>query len=289
MNYKKIIRCFYALCLMTMANFFFAGCGHDILNYDAITPESTQAQIDRNFYRYLGIKTAATDYYEYKFGKPQKIRPDNLKEYSRRGELINETLYDAQGLVQSKKAYSYDADGNVIEKTVYTSAGVIDTQTSYKYAGGKLKNELNYDSTGKLVYKSVVEYNAAGNATEEVIYDATGNVAASVVYEYSGNNRKYLKKYTSGSSEPSEIIEYFYDASGSKTKETTTKGTTVEERTYNSGKLLTGQKQLDSGVLSNKWSFAYDSHGLLLEKTGYNTNSVIDEPICSYISAYTNH
>ena len=289
MKNNKIIRGFYALCLLAMANLFFTGCGHDILDLDAITPDSTQVQIDRNFIRAIGIKSVTTDYYDYKFGKPQKTRLDSLKEYSRRGDLTAETLYDSNGLVQSKKTYSHDADGNVIEKTVYTGTGAIDTKTSYKYDSGKLQNELNYDSTGKLVYKSVVKYNDTGNATEEVIYDTTGSVAGGVIYEYAGNQRKYLKKYTSDPGAPSETIEYFYDASGVKNKETTTKGTSVEERTYNSNKLLTEQKLLNDGTLANFWRFKYDSNGLLVEKTGYNTTAVIDEPVSSYISTYSNY
>ncbi len=289
MNKNKISRYFYSLCLLAMANLFFAGCGHDILNHDAITPDSTQAQIDRNFIRAMGIKSVTTDYYDYKFGKPQKTRLDSTKEYSRRGELIKETIFDSKALPLSWKTYSYDTDGNVTEKTAYTSTGAIDTRATYKYLSGKLQNELDYDSNGKLVYKSVVKYNDAGNETEEVFYDASGNAAASVIFEYTGAARKYLKKYASGESVPSEIIEYFYDGSGGKIKEITTKGTGVEERTYNSNKLLTGQKQLDNGTLSSRWSFIYDLRGLLVEKIGYNTNAVIDEPIFAYINTYSNY
>jgi len=271
-----------------MANLFLSGCGNELLQSDNIVFNYNQAQLEQTFFRKLGIRAAATDYYEYKFGKPQKIRPASLREYSIHGNLTRETTYDSKGFVLNQNSYSYDAQDYITEKTVYNNIGTIETHISYKYnPAGKVETELLYNSAGKLLEKGIVKYNETGNKTEEVFYNAGGSVESSIIYEYNGGLLNAQRNYNSNDVLESEI-KYYYDASGNKNKEEKTAGQTLEVQLY-SNKLLTELYESNNGILVNKWIYKYDSNGLLLEKTGYNPNIVIDEPVSAYITTYSKY
>lgn len=286
--YPEIFRYLRALALVAAANFLLTGCGAGSLPVNDVIIDYTQAQVEQCFIRTRGIKSAATDYYEYKFGQPVRIRAASLKEYSLRGDLTQETNYDPAGNVKTITARKYDSYANVTEKTVYDASLAIQSRASYNYdAAGRLQTELHYDSAGALQEKGYMKYNDTGGRTEEVFYNTAGNVAGSVLYEYGGKTLAAKRSYDSAQALLAEI-KYYYDASGARTKEEYASGQTRETSVFSQGRLAE-LDQTVNGVLANKMIYAYNSEGLLERMTGYNTNAVINEPVFAYITAYTKY
>ncbi len=102
--------------------------------------------------------------------------------------------------------HKYDEMGRLKEELTFESSGRLVTKIAYTYSGNQ-KQELTYDDDGKLNQRSVTTIDAAGNEIEEADFEITdGSVKEK--YRYS----------------------YEFDSQGNWTKQTTSKWVTKDGR-----------------------------------------------------------
>ena len=77
----------------------------------------------------------------------------------------------------------FDSKGNEIEVTDYNKEGVIKSIHKFKYNsdGDEIEDE-QYDANNKLVEKKITKYNMSGEKTEENYFDATGKPTKKHLY-----------------------------------------------------------------------------------------------------------
>lgn len=87
------------------------------------------------------------------------------------------TTTSAEGKTISKIRYDLDAAGRFSAGEVYDGADRLRFKTEYKYdGGGRLLEERQLTTEGKLQNRMVYSYNSAGKQTGYTVYDATGKL-----------------------------------------------------------------------------------------------------------------
>ena len=106
--------------------------------------------------------------------------------YNDLGEIIEETIYNAQGDVIDKYVHLYDEQGiNRISTSCYRVGGSLKWREVYEYdhLGNKLAYR-HYDSQGNLDWYTMYKYDNLGNKIEEGSYDFFENELSYHTYEY---------------------------------------------------------------------------------------------------------
>ena len=179
--------------------------------------------------------------------------------YTADGKLASKICTDADGKVQWKFTYAYDATGNIIDESAFNASDVLTDRTIWKYNGkqvdesyynadgtllgkiitkkddsGRVVEVAKYDGSGWLEVKQVHTYNDAGKLSEIAYLDYAGNQIKRIVYRFD-SSYSITEKQTYNMENKLHLREiYKYDSTGNVTKATTYEvaekfGTTVNE------------------------------------------------------------
>ena len=179
--------------------------------------------------------------------------------YTSAGKVASKICTDADGKVQWKYTYAYDASGNMIDESAFNASDILTERTIWKYTGkqieesyynsdgallgkiitknddsGRTSEVADYDENGKLRVKKVHTYNDAGKLSEIAYLDVTETQVKRVVYRFD-SSYSITEKQTYNRENKLVLREiYKYDSTGNVTKATTYAvaekfGTTVNE------------------------------------------------------------
>jgi hypothetical protein len=118
-------------------------------------------------------------------GKLQSRRnQDYLREYNSDGFLTEETFFDAQDSVTSRRTITYDNSGLLLKEELYERNGKLSSSVLYTYADGKLQQKEMLDAAGKLKERYAYTYYDTGWLMDEDKYNAGNQLSHKVVHVY---------------------------------------------------------------------------------------------------------
>lgn len=164
--------------------------------------------------------------------------------------MVEKNQYNTQNILTDKIQYDVDTKGNVLRENLYLNKETIQYITAYEYDSKNRKTlETSTDNnTGKLIYKTVFQYEGDHLISVETFNGKDNSLASSQKYSYDEKGN-LLKEYTLDGNTKEEIVDqYVYDAKGNKT-----------ERVYTKN----GQPLV-------KMTYAYDAKGSLAEEATYD-------------------
>lgn len=128
--------------------------------------------------------------------------------YDNKGNPIEKTEYNNDGLLKSKNIYKYDNDKKVIEEIENN------LKINYEYNNrGKL--ERGYSNVGSTEYK----YDKNDYLIEEIDYSKDGNKSGKRTYSYEKGKLKELCEYSGKETIQSKKTTYNYDNNGNLIEE----------------------------------------------------------------------
>jgi YD repeat-containing protein len=145
------------------------------------------------------------------------------------------TIYRADGTLDSRWVYNYDAHGKLTCGTWSDPDGALRLKIVKIYnADGKLIEDAMYNPDGSVRYKTLFSYDARGNRVKDTAYEGSGALANKTVWSRSGGNIVlYNKDGTIRYKAISKPATLEYDSHGNwikwSTPKTETKGPASEE------------------------------------------------------------
>ena len=128
--------------------------------------------------------------------------------YNNEGEPVERKNFDEEGSFISRDVFSYDSQGSLSEQVTYDTQEKITSKITYATAEDKSIEQCEYNSSGKLLNRTVVKFNAAGKEISSVQTTPEGKLISGIitVYDEKGNvtERQYKDFY-------SKTIRYQYD------------------------------------------------------------------------------
>ena len=227
-----------------------------------------------------------------------------------RGNIIEYTVYEADGTIGTRFVYLYDQAGHKIEEQVFYHTGASGGRTVHKYEADKETETIGYDPDGSITWKQVFKYDSLGRRIELIQYrghtlryrilsdyddkgriikqetlefNATSGLPIShtpvpgkVTYEYNDQNRtKEVARYDADGILKERLV-YAYDEKGSQ----------IQLRQFDSGGATKHQEigwydkdqkfHTSKGQLFDK--FEYDSHGNWVRKISSFLNADSNQP-----------
>lgn len=172
--------------------------------------------------------------------------PVERVEYSYRGDVLaTKTTKDGQGLVTSRRTYTYDAAGHLTLEALEDGAGKPISSFEYGYdAAGHRSKWIVKDAKGTPVAETVYSY-ANGKVRSAELRDGSGKKTGSSAYEYDGEGRLTAQR--------------FYDSFGSLLR--------VETTVWKDGRPLKEERTSPGGVVQQRSTYEYGPAGELVRKT----------------------
>lgn len=208
---------------------------------------------------------------------------------------LAETVYNADGSVQSLTKYICNESGDTLEGTCYDMDGNVVRSTLYEYEydtdGNKIKKtenwtnaqnnlsssilrEYEYDTNGNMMKLKLNNSDVEGFYTDEYEYDANGNVTKNIYTDFDGD----------GNVTVTNSHEYEYDTNGNKIKDISpSDGSTViseyENEYDENGNLIkyTCNSAFEDGEIfaTDLCEYKYDDENRLLSETLYDAMDCI--------------
>lgn len=125
-----------------------------------------------------------------KFGRIEKGKlqsrknQDYLREYNPDGFLTEETFFDAQDSVISRRSLTYDEGGLLAQEEFFDRAGKLSSSIRYTYENEKLQQKEMLDAAGKLKERYAYTYYDTGWLMDEDRYNANNQLSQKMVCEY---------------------------------------------------------------------------------------------------------
>ncbi|MEK6334415.1 MAG: hypothetical protein AABM67_05655 [Acidobacteriota bacterium] len=227
-----------------------------------------------------------------------------------RGNVIEYTVYEADGTIGTRFVYLYDQAGRKLEEQVFYHTGAAGGRTVHKYEADKEIETIGYDPDGSVAWKQVFKYDSRGRQIELIQYrghtlryrilseyDDKGRiikqetlefnatpglhishapVPGKVTYEYDDQKRtKEVTRYDADGTLKERLV-YAYDEKGSQ----------IQLRAFDSGGASRHQEigwygkdqkfHMFKGQLFDK--FEYDSHGNWVRKISSLLKSDSNQP-----------
>ncbi len=120
--------------------------------------------------------------------------------YNDYGKTTEKIKYEYKQLIEKYLA-TYNDSGKLLDEVEYDSSGDIISKTIKEYDNNDLLISINYFTKyGKLENKTIYKYNEKGEKTEGVSYDKDGNIEDKWIYKYNsiGNPISMVSKNTAG-------------------------------------------------------------------------------------------
>lgn len=119
--------------------------------------------------------------------KKKDIRRYGVKTISSTKTIGTKTVKDEK--------LTYDSNGLLIEQVVYDEEGVFVRTTRFKYnLDEEVTEEADYDAVNALVEKRSMRYNYLSQKTEERVTDRLGKQIRRITYAYDGKGLRKEKK-----------------------------------------------------------------------------------------------
>ena len=152
-----------------------------------------------------------------KFHNPydRRLGYESTYTYNDKGNPIEEKSSYPEGNLSVK--YTYDGNDNLIEKRQYNSNGRLDWRSTYQYDDkGNLMQYNYYDPVGDLPAKKTYTYDDRGRKIGVKAYNDDGSLSYASTFTYDDRgNQTGVKHYDSdGSLESVSVLEYKYDSEG---------------------------------------------------------------------------
>jgi len=180
-------------------------------------------------------------------------------QYDQKGNMVERSVEEEYAPGKSTKykfSYRYNQNDLCTEMSSYKADGNPDSKTTYRYDDkGKI---LEIKEEGLFKNKTIMQYDARGNLTEEKTYDLKNNLIKTETYQY--NNRgQYTSTYTENDMYKGETV-YSYDDRGNLIKE-------IRAGVWFGGELLNvkGEPYRDIYI------YKYDIKGKLAEQAVYDS------------------
>jgi len=184
------------------------------------------------------------------------LKTKTLYEYDDKGNRIELNEYTSNGLLERKVKYKYDDKGNNTEVIVYDSDGNFKLRLTNKY-NEQLKTEYcEYDSLGKLCFKTTMKYDDKGNMIEHGQYrsDIDSYSKSFTEYEFDKNGNKVVEKNIDSDGENISRQTFEYDK----------KGNLIERKIYHRNERLYVKIRMD-----------YDDNGNEIESRMYDSDEIL--------------
>ena len=189
--------------------------------------------------------------------------------YDKKGRLVKETWYAADGSIYMYGLKEYDDEGNKISDEWYDGEGnsVNATRTRYEYYGDDRYKVIEYEKSnqvkiseyvenGKLIIYHIFEYNTNDQCIKVSGYDQNGNSIKDDYYDSNGKligglGYSYSEDISTGNMMFTGYDIYIYDS----------KGNTVKTYGYD-----------QSGNFINYSLYDYDANGNCVKYDNYDAN-----------------
>lgn len=210
------------------------------------------------------------------------------QEFDKEGYRINETVYNAEGDVESKILYKYNENGSLIEQVNFENNDQISERTDYFFdeEGRLIQAEITFLDESKIIREYY--YDANENFEKVIINSEYGEIIGYEVFWY-GEKNEMVAVIRSDADNRTKYKKFAtYDASGKLVMEEMFGYDDVFEKkiTYcylSNGKLsqITTQDKNGVNILIEK--FEYDCHDRLIEKLAMDqVNSIKTQIKYSY-------
>ncbi len=191
--------------------------------------------------------------------------------FDRQGNVIERTLYKADGSVEHQSSHSYNADGLISGWKEYYGKGVanakgLNKRAVFTYHAKKLIKVVVYRENA-IAHKSTYVYDNRGNKINEITsgpdaiftgrsykYDSAGNLI-----EESSTGKSYSTKIERTFDKMHNVIKESYFDNGLLRF--------TYNRTYAKGKLVKVEASNSNGEVTSTTLNSYDSTGKLVEST----------------------
>jgi YD repeat-containing protein len=147
--------------------------------YDASRPDPVQ----RLVYAYSGGRLSEETLFE----AEGSVRSRKATSYDAAGRVADEKTLDSKGAAISSSAYSYDASGRMAEWRALDGAGVVRATVSYQWKDGRLASIKMMDAAGAASGSVDLEYGSDGMLARRYYRDAEGKLQKYEAYSYSGS------------------------------------------------------------------------------------------------------
>ncbi|MGZ4034897.1 MAG: hypothetical protein ACXVPU_01555 [Bacteroidia bacterium] len=147
--------------------------------------------------------------------------------YDKDGKSVEETEFAKNGSIQKKQSTKYDKNDNKVEETNFHNRELknseeksitepkqnINTRTTNKYNANNDKTEEDtFDvSTGKLLNKQMISYNAKGEKILEEFYDGDDKLIKKTTFVYDNKGLKTEKKIFNAENVLQTTKKYVYE------------------------------------------------------------------------------
>lgn len=184
--------------------------------------------------------------------------------------IQTQTRFSASGAQLEKIEFSY-RDGLLVTKTVKDSQGLVSSRRLYSYgSGGRLVSETLEDRAGKIISSFEYDYDAAGHKTKWIVKDSGGTTIAETTYSYTGG-KVLSAELRDGIGKKSGSSSYEYDAEGrivaQRFKDALGSLLRVETSVWKDGRLMKEERASAGGVVQQRSSYEYGADGEILRKT----------------------
>lgn len=213
--------------------------------------------LDKSRIKTNKIKTVTQSVYQYKYdvqSQTWKLATTGKKvqtaTYDQKGNTIEEIIYNANGNIDKKTKYKYDANDHQTEIAIYGSDGIMQEKTAIAYRGDTMSGMTYYDGTGTITGTSFMYYEYAmtpdsNKITNMFIYFGKDSTLAGSVKQIHNKEGKLIDESTYQKNWLQHRETYEYNA----------KGWLVKKSYYN---------QQSSFYAAE--TFKYDEKGNLLEQ-----------------------
>ena len=210
----------------------------------------------------------------------RELRQSQRTVFDARGNRTREHGFD--GTAQFNNVFTYDANGRLTDIT-YTTNGVVTERRTFTHANNRTDVQV-FDPRGSVIFRQVNTYDSNGLLLSEVRTDSQGGVIHNITMQYNnaGNMTEEVKRRANN------VLEYqrtlTYDRNNRLTKiETANAGGAkfvANEYQFNDkGELvLESWKRNERTQRASTNKYTYDSRGLFTEKDSFfathNLNSL---------------
>ena len=182
------------------------------------------------------------------FDSGASLKPTgSVSEYTKTEYQITEKFGDYYRSPKAKFVHVFGANGKEIESSELTSKDSLVDRVTYKYEGNNLVETVCADGDGKISWKIIATYDAAGNKIDESEYNASDVLVNRTIWKINGK----------------EVDESYYNADGVLLSKIITK--------YDDLNRIAEVAQYHAaGFLEQKSVYSYNDAGKLSEISYYN-------------------
>jgi hypothetical protein len=175
-----------------------------------------QAQSKKEI-KQLGIKEVREYKLEFKNGQQSKKYLKEIRRYDRHAQLVYEEHFNSDSSSIKKEIYVYENSRLISETKAYLIDKPNETEEIkpfqkrvFKYVKDEVAEEIELDSAGNILSRTLFTRNRFGDKTEENKYNAKGELKKRTVYKYDKLGLRILKSEFKPNGELKEetITEY---------------------------------------------------------------------------------